>query len=50
MDGRDARPTLTRSADLMRCFEAWPLLRETGCVLGKAYKVFHLKGGVALTH
>jgi hypothetical protein len=34
----------------MRCFEAWPLLRETGCALGKAYKVFHLKGGVALTH
>jgi hypothetical protein len=34
----------------MRCFEAWPLLRETGCALGKAYKVVHLKGGVALTH
>ena len=34
----------------MRCFEARQLLREIGCAVGKAHNVFHLKGGVALTH
>jgi hypothetical protein len=34
----------------MRVFEAQQLLREIGCALGKAHKVIHLKGGVALTH
>lgn len=34
----------------MRGFEARLVLREIGCDLGKAHKVFHLKGGVALTH
>ena len=37
-------------ADLMRCFESQPLVREIGCTLGKAHDVFHLKRGVALTH
>ena len=34
----------TKRADLMRFFEARPLLHEIGCALGKAHNVFHLKG------
>src|ERR1700680_4244139 len=44
IDGRHARLTPTKRADLMRFFEARPLLHEIGCALGKAHNVFHLKG------
>jgi len=40
----------TRSADLMRRFEARQLLLETRSAFGKAHNVIHLEGGVALTH
>ena len=41
IDGKHAQLTPTQKADLMRCFEARPLI---GCALGEAHNVFHSKG------